>query len=101
MLAAAVGPAGETAEDTDVTTLLIVPVRTEPGEDPAVPGEESPVPSTPGTVPESAAADAGRAKITERIRMSMNAPARPLQAYRHGRSDPAPILGRPTPGGRA
>ena len=96
MLAAAVGPAGGTAEDTDETTSLIVPVRTEPGEDPAVPGEESALPSTPGSVPGSAAADAGWAKITERIRMSMNAPARPLQAYRHGRNDPAPILGRPT-----
>jgi hypothetical protein len=98
---AAVEPVGETAEDTDDTTVLIVPARTEPDEDPAVPGEESPVPSTPGSVPESVAADAGRAKITERTRASMSAPARPLQAYRHSRRAPALVLGRPTLEGRA
>ncbi len=97
----AVEPAGETAEDTDDTALPIVPVRTEPGADPAMPCEWSLVPATSRSVPESAAADAGRARITERIRMSTNAPARPLQAYTHSRRGPDPGLARPTFEGRA
>ena len=66
------------------------------GDDPAVPGEDPPV-----SVPGSAAADAGRAKMTARTRTKMNAPARPLHVYRHRRSAAARILGRPTLGGRA
>jgi hypothetical protein len=91
----------EAAEDTDDTALLAACVTTEPSADPTVPWEESPVPGGPGGVPESTAADAGRAKATERIRMSTNAPARPLQAYRHSRIAPDPVLGRPTFEGRA
>jgi outer membrane biosynthesis protein TonB len=86
----------EPAEDTDGIPPPVAWGTADAAEDPAVPGEKPPV-----GVPGSAAADAGRAKMTARIRTKMNAPARPLHVYRHRRSAPARIVVRPTLGGRA
>jgi hypothetical protein len=86
----------EPAEDTDGTSPPVAWFTACAAEDPAEPGEKPPV-----GVPANAAADAGRAKMTARIRTKMNAPARPLHVYRHRRSAPARVLVRPTLGGRA
>jgi hypothetical protein len=86
----------EPTEDTGGTSPPVAWFTACAAEDPAEPGEKPPV-----GVPANAAADAGRAKMTARIRTKMNAPARPLHVYRHRRSAPARVLVRPTLGGRA
>jgi len=78
--------------------LLVVWAVGEPCAD--EPCEESPVPVVPGRTGLTAA-DAGRAKITARIRVSMKAETRPLQAYTHTRSALVPTLDSPTLEGRA
>jgi hypothetical protein len=52
--------------------------------------------TTGGTGTGFCAADAGRAKITVRIKPSMKVTARPPQTYKHARSVQAPTLISPT-----
>lgn len=90
--AAAPLAAAATAEDTEETgdaeeTTVVVWATGELWEGLAVPG----APRRTG----SCAADAGRAKITARIKASRKAPARPPQAYRHTRRVQAATFDRP------
>jgi len=52
--------------------------------------------TTGGTAVGFCAADAGRAKITVRIKPSMKVTARPPEAYKHVRSVQAPTVDSPT-----
>ena len=79
---------GSRPRATDDTTPLGAPDPSTPG------GADARRPRRPAIG--FCAADAGRAKITVRIKPSMKVTARPPQAYKHARSVQAPTVDSPT-----